>query len=56
MLVLLYIFDESVSELDQEGIKQVQVLLEHSLVVIHDNGFKDMVTDLDYVDHLLEDL
>ena len=56
MLVLLYVFDKSVSELDQKGIEQVDVLFEDSLVVVHDDSLKDVVADLDYIDHLLEDL
>ena len=54
MLVLLNVLDEGVSELYKKCIEKVQVFLEDSLIVIHDDSLEDVVVDLDDVNDLLE--
>ncbi len=54
MLVFLNVLYEGISELDKKGIKEVDVFLEDSFIVIHDNSLEYMVVDLDGVNDLLE--
>lgn len=53
-MVLLNVFDEAVSEFDKKGVEQVEVFLEYSFVVVHNDGLKEFIVDIHYIDELLE--